>query len=91
MGDAADMAREQEEDLLFDILVNRKNVWLEHRQKNNKTWMKLDGTIVKIKDMSTNHIINCIKLLDNADACINATQLPAYKGLTKELNKRTKL
>lgn len=84
MGDAADDAREREADMLFDIIALRKNPFLEHRKRYSSKWMKVDGTVVKIKDMSTDHILNCIKLLDRADQ----DNTRAYAGLKKELLKR---
>lgn len=82
MGDAADDARERE--LLFDIIVDRKNPFLEHRKLHDDSWMKVDGAIVNIVDMSTGHILKCIQLLERADQ----ENTLAYSGLKKELQKR---
>jgi hypothetical protein len=46
--------------------------------------MKLDGTIVKIKDMSTNHILNAMELLER----IEQTDYKAYRGLLEESERR---
>ena len=42
-----------------------------------RTWTKRDGTKIKIKDMSTNHIKNCIKMLEN-NGFIRESLLDAY-------------
>lgn len=87
MDDEADLERGLRvfEDLnLFDMFL--KNQFLEHRKHHDTTWMTLNGNIVEISDMNTRHIRSCLKLLEKADQ----TELPAYQGLSRELEKRSR-
>lgn len=58
--------------------------FLQHRKHNVTTWMMRDGSVIKIADMTTDHIQNCIKMLESG----NQQNTCAYVGLTNALEKR---
>lgn len=62
----------------------RDNIWEDFRKYNKTKWMLKDKTIINIKDMTTSHIQNSIKMLEK----INWENCKAYEGLTKELETR---
>lgn len=68
------------------ILSDRVNEYLEFRLTNDKIWLTLEKKQIKMIDMTTQHILNCIRMLDRA----NQQYTKAYKGLTAELKNRTK-
>lgn len=63
------------------------NVWRNHRLNNDSLWLTFDMTVMKMKDMSTLHIQNCIEMLDAA-IDMDYIDTKAYKGLKSELLKR---
>lgn len=63
------------------------NCWEQHRLKHRNTWMLRDKTIMRLKDMTTQHIRNSITMLENMED--DWTDCPAYEGLQEELEKRT--
>jgi len=67
---------------MFDV-----NVWKDHRLNNDDEWLTFDMMIIKMKDMSTLHIENCIEMLEAADA-YDYSETKAYKGLKAELSTR---
>ena len=56
---------------------------IERLQK--RIWTSFDGTTVPIRDMSTNHIKNCIKQLMNGSRALKTQWI---KVLTEELKQR---
>jgi hypothetical protein len=60
------------------------NVFERHRAMNDKIWMKMDFSKVRIVDMSKLHIRNCIEMLEKGEQ----THTMAYHGLVEELRKR---
>ena len=52
--------------------------------KDNRVWKTKDGKEHVIKDMTTDYIKNCIKMLDRN----NATKIKVYKYLKEELESR---
>jgi len=65
--------------------------------KNTKTWTTKEGKIMKIKDMESSHIYNCMKLVERKiknfpvffeDLHNGKHESPIYKAFQKELRKR---
>lgn len=63
---------------------HKANVFFEHRKAHDKVWKTLDGTVVLMSSMSSNHIAKCIELLEKN----KQTATKAYQGLKRELEKR---
>ena len=63
------------------------NEWREYRCKHRDTWMTLEYKILKMSEMTTDHLTNCRNMLDRA-APENGRDTLAYEGLTSELEKR---
>lgn len=57
--------------------------------KQNK-WIKVDGTVLDINDMTDNHIKNCINMIERNCNCrsLNAENYIVYQNLKNEINKR---
>jgi hypothetical protein len=70
--------------IMHDALLASPNKYVKMRAKSGKKWMRKDGTVVYIKDMSTTHIRNSIRMMDRA----GQTKLKAYRGLVRELCRR---
>ena len=66
-----------------DDLYHQALKWEYHYEMKPDTWIKRDGTNIKIADMETSHIENTIQMLyrNNPDS-------PYIKPLTKEHKKR---
>lgn len=87
MGDMAELAREQEIvdfDYYFDGSPSKSNKFIRHRKTHSAQWMRIDGEVIKIKNMTLPHIRNAMELLIIAEQ----TELRAYKGLLKEFLRR---
>lgn len=51
---------------------------------NNDEWTTKDGQTLKVKDMTTSHIMNCMKMLKKGDQVID----DFYYVFEKELRRR---
>ena len=58
--------------------------FLVYRKKYSKTWLTKERKILRIADMSTEHIASCIDLLRR----FNQKNTKAYRGLVAEMRKR---
>ena len=82
---------------LFDFIVprwfkkkpkpTRINAYTLYRETHSDTWWTLREGIMNISEMSTQHILNSIALLERIDQ----TYTKAYEGLTTELAYRRSL
>lgn len=70
--------------LSISDLSNSLNKFVNYRKHHKSTWMMLDGTIVKIKGMSTEHILNAMVMLERTEQI----RYKAYIGLSEELDRR---
>lgn len=72
--------------LTWDALTlpDIKNDYQRHRFLNDKIWLTRERKKLKMIKMSTSHIVNCIKMLEQC----NQTNTRAYRGLVTELGKR---
>lgn len=53
-------------------------------------WIKVDGTILNIKDMTDNHIQNCINMIESHCKVrgLNVENYIVYQNLKDEISKR---
>lgn len=73
--------------LVWDILSTPRNVdFKKYRETHDKTWLTKEREYLYIQDMTTEHIISCINMLERNDQQYTA----AYTGLTDEINRRYK-
>ena len=79
------MATYSDEEYMWDILSTPPNIpHKEYRKTHSKTWLTKERTILRIKDMESSHIINCINMLERA----GQAKTKAYRGLIAEMQKR---
>lgn len=82
------LAMELTEDaqLTWDALTlpNIHNEFQRHRFLNDKVWMTRERKKLKMVKMTSNHILNCIRMLEQS----SQTNTRAYRGLVAELGKR---
>lgn len=60
------------------------------KPKKVKTWTTRDGTVLKIKDMESSHILNCMAMLLKADQFADLNS-EAYKAFARQLLKRNQI
>ena len=67
------------------------DVYLKYQEANNtpSKWVTWDGEILLIKNMSTRHIRNCIRLIDDG-TIVNPQLISKRPVLQVELQKRLK-
>lgn len=80
MGEMAEYYNEQSWEDMFPEPYD----YLYHRVTHEDTWETKNFKILKIKDMETSHIKNCIAILEKK----GQEYTKAYQGLTKELKER---
>lgn len=73
-------------EFLGDSMSVPKLNFKKYRRENQDTWLCKDARILRIADMKTDHIVNCIELLLRNDQI----GTKAYLGLTLELEWRMK-
>ena len=54
-----------------EVIISDEEIAMEAIEDNirNKEWLTKEGKILKIKDMETSHIINCIKMINRNRWC----------------------
>lgn len=81
------MATYSDEEYMWDIISTSPNIsHKEYRKRHGNTWLTKDRRVLRIKDMDTGHIVNCIGMLERA----GQEKTKAYRGLIKELKSRTR-
>ena len=76
----------KEQQKTWDILSTDTQTvdFKEFRKTYDHIWLNKERELMWVEDMETEHIINCINMLERNDQQYTA----AYTGLTKEINRR---
>ena len=76
----------KEQQRTWDILSTDTQTvdFKEFRNKYDHLWLTIERQLIWIEDMETDHIISCINMLERS----GQADTRAYRGLTKELNRR---
>lgn len=73
-----------------DYYINNINKPKYIFQTLNNKWKTKDGTIMKLSEMKTSHIINCLNMINKQcnKECWKPNTFPIYNNLRNELQKR---
>jgi hypothetical protein len=74
-----------DEQLAWDILSTPNNAdFKQYRNTHSTTWLTKDRKILLMRDMTTEHLISCMNMLE----ALKQDYTVAYEGLISELKKR---
>lgn len=79
------MVMDKSKQLVWDILSTPRNVdFKRYRETHDKTWLTKEREYLYIQDMTTDHIISCVNMLER----LEQDNTKAYEGLITELKRR---
>lgn len=50
-----------------DIVCDTYSGWIQHRYEHNYTWKQLNGKLIMIDDMTSDHLRNTIRMLEESN------------------------
>ena len=79
------MGMDKSKQMVWDILTTPRDVdFKRYRETHDKTWLTKEREYLYIQDMTTDHIISCVNMLERLEQEYTA----AYQGLIAELKRR---